>query len=64
VSWRHFGEYAVGGLTIGDVAANSQWDTPSGPIDILLTTLGPNETVINRGSALLSINECGEAPFA
>jgi hypothetical protein len=36
----------VDGLTIGDVAANTQWDTPSGPIDILLTALGPNETVI------------------
>jgi hypothetical protein len=36
----------VGGLTIGDLEANTQWNTPSGPIDILLTALGPNETVI------------------
>jgi hypothetical protein len=36
----------IDGLTIGDVVANTQWDTPSGPIDILLTALGPNETVI------------------
>jgi hypothetical protein len=33
----------VDGLKIGDVAANTQWDTPSGPIDILLTALGPND---------------------
>jgi hypothetical protein len=36
----------VEGLTIGDVAGNTQWDTPSGPIDILLTAIGPNETVV------------------
>ncbi len=36
----------VGELTIDDIGVNTQWDTPSGPIDILLTALGPNETVI------------------
>ncbi len=36
----------VGGITIDDIGVNTQWDTPSGPIDILLTALGPNETVI------------------
>jgi hypothetical protein len=50
----------VDGLTIDDIAVNTQWDTPSGPIDILLTALGPNETVItfrelDRYSELIEI---------
>lgn len=50
----------VDGLKTGDVAANTQWNTPSGPIDILLTALGPNETVItfselNRFSEMIEI---------
>jgi hypothetical protein len=30
----------------GDLTVNTQWITPSGRIDILLTAVGPNETVI------------------
>jgi hypothetical protein len=33
-------------LGVGDLAINTQWRTPSGSLDILLTALGPNETVI------------------
>ena len=32
--------------TIGDLEVNTQWETQSGPLDILLTAVGPNETVI------------------
>lgn len=33
-------------LQADDLSVNTQWVTPSGRIDILLTALGPNETVI------------------
>lgn len=33
-------------VTVGDLEINTQWETQSGPLDILLTAVGPNETVI------------------
>ncbi len=36
----------VSTATIGDLEVNTQWETLSGPLDILLTAVGPNETVI------------------
>jgi hypothetical protein len=36
----------VSEVTIGDFEINTQWETPSGPLDILLTAVGPDETVI------------------
>jgi hypothetical protein len=33
-------------LTAADLVVNSQWQTAAGPIDILLTAAGPNETEI------------------
>ncbi len=47
-------------LTVDDLTVNTQWHTPSGRIDILLTAIGPNETVItfselNRHSEMIEI---------
>jgi sugar phosphate isomerase/epimerase len=36
----------VAAATVGDLEINTQWETQSGPLDILLTAVGPNETVI------------------
>ena len=36
----------VAAMTVGDLEINTQWETQSGPLDILLTAVGPNETVI------------------
>ena len=36
----------VSTATIGDLEVNTQWETQSGPLDILLAAVGPNETVI------------------
>jgi sugar phosphate isomerase/epimerase len=36
----------VTAVTVGDLEINTQWETQSGPLDILLTAVGPNETVI------------------
>jgi sugar phosphate isomerase/epimerase len=36
----------VAAVTVGDLEINTQWETQSGPLDILLTAVGPNETVI------------------
>lgn len=47
-------------LVIGDLAVNTQWRTSSGPIDILLSAIGPNETEItfqelDRSSQLFEV---------
>lgn len=47
-------------LRVDDLTINTQWRTPSGSIDILLTALGPNETVItfvelDRGSQVFEL---------
>lgn len=47
-------------LVVDDLSVNTQWRTPSGPIDILLTAIGPNETEItfrelNRSSQLFEV---------
>jgi hypothetical protein len=36
----------VSTATVGDLELNTQWETLSGSLDILLTAVGPNETVI------------------
>ena len=36
----------VSTATIADLEVNTQWETSSGPLDILLTAVGPSETVI------------------
>lgn len=36
----------VSAATVGDLELNTQWETASGPLDILLAAIGPNETVI------------------
>ncbi len=33
-------------LDVADFASNTQWSTSSGPVDILLSAVGPNETEI------------------
>jgi hypothetical protein len=35
-----------GEVGVSDLLVNTQWRTPSGPIDILISAVGPNETVI------------------
>ncbi len=36
----------VSAATVQDLEVNTQWETQSGPLDILVTAVGPNETVI------------------
>jgi hypothetical protein len=33
-----------GAITAEDLVGNTQWDTDAGPVDVLLTATGPNET--------------------
>ena len=35
-----------GEVGVSDLLVNTQWRTPSGPIDILISAVGPNETAI------------------
>jgi hypothetical protein len=47
-------------LGVDDLAVNTQWHTPSGPIDVLLSAVGPNETEItfrelDRSSQLFEV---------
>lgn len=38
------GAIADGGITADDLTGNTQWDTDAGPIDVLITATGPNDT--------------------
>ena len=40
------GARADGAIMADDLIGNTQWDTDAGPIDVLITATGPNETIV------------------
>lgn len=40
------GASSAGELTAADLDGNTQWNRPAGPIDVLLTATGPNDTFL------------------
>ena len=63
------GVVTEGGLTADDFVGNTQWSSDAGPIDVLLTATGPNETFlvyadIERRSVVFQLGDDVTMPVA